>query len=104
MASDPLAVAEAIDSLRALTRCCCEHPYPLNSGRHDPSCRIDWSDDVEILAAAAFAVEPTPALVTDAARAARVAFHQPGRDPFPSDERWQQVVRAVIAVLDGAEQ
>lgn len=99
--ADMLSINEAIESLRALTACCCTYPYPLASQRHDPHCRQDWAEDVELLATAAANVELTDDRLTDAARVARTAFHAPLRDPFPSDGRWIEVVRAVLTEVEG---
>lgn len=43
---------DAINELRLLTRCTCEHLYPLPSGRRDPSCLEAYREDVDLLAAA----------------------------------------------------
>jgi hypothetical protein len=95
-----LSVAEALQSLRSLTECCCQYPYPIADTRHHPHCRHDWAEDVEVLAGAIAAIEVTPEKLNAAAREARAAFHAPGREPFPSDARWTEVVRAVIVVLE----
>lgn len=50
MTSDPDRLADAERELRILTRCTCEPPYPLVSGRHDLNCLTDWREDVDTLA------------------------------------------------------
>lgn len=48
--TDPAVVANAIRELRALAKCECTHPYPLESGRHERDCLQPWREDVDLLA------------------------------------------------------